>query len=246
MVDIYNGRPQSFSIKKGHEILFIYHNFGSVEDVKMRITRDTGEYTAYINPVDIDQTNLYEELPTASNYNWTKSSKYTRDIFIIHTDDKGYCNRCYYLVSIHADSDLRGSIVMSQGDTFVELNSNMMLLDHLPANSNNLYKFYLGGADRADVNLIVNSGDPHIYVAHNPTVNSSNYIWKFEDQIPTDYVTIPIDNKNVSKEGLIIWDGTKNVTSYEGILYVYVTSKTVSNYSISVSTSSETSYLYDG
>jgi len=125
----------------------------------------------------------------------------------------------------------------------------MIFSDFASSKSVNRYEHIALSTDVLDINMVVYSGDPRVYVSHNPSVNATNKIWSAEKTTSKNYIRLKLDNTPYKdKKGPIdtIWDGKYNVSSYSDVYYIMVVSNTPSNYSIAVSVSNSTRHLIDG
>mmetsp|Transcript_23308 Transcript_23308/g.20194 ORF Transcript_23308/g.20194 Transcript_23308/m.20194 type:complete len:406 (+) Transcript_23308:2123-3340(+) len=245
IIHAHDSIPQLININKDsfHDIVY-YHTSGPLQ---IRTVRDSGNYEIFINTLTDEDQGLIETMPTKDHHFWTKASKYTRDVFTISQSEQGFCEHCYYLMRIYAeDANLRATLVISSGTNFVRLSPDLTLRDHLPAGDKNLYSYYLSSSDIMDINMIVNVGNPRVYVSHSPTVNETNYIWIFNNEAISDYVVMSINNSQHRDEGLEVWDGKKTVTSTPSFFYFMITCDSDCDYSLTISRSNSTAVAYDG
>jgi len=107
------------------------------------------------------------------------------------------------------------------------------LHDYNPAGLENLYKF-TSNSNYVDIDLVVYSGKPQIYVAHDNKVSTEHYIWKFDGSFKNNFINMRLNNTDflAAGSGTVEYNGS-TIDPFD--YYVLVTGDSNSNFTIQTS-----------
>jgi len=243
MVELSKGLPLNMDV--GKDPVFFTYKRGYEEKLNLKLTKQKGSGVISIKQYSVDE--IYAtKLPTATNgviYKFDTVQK------VISFSDTGLaCLNCLYVIGVFADSDIKMSLVLKNPEQFIMLQNNIIFTDYAQNKVYNMYEFRNWDMGvNLDVNLVVYSGQPKVYVSHNPTVNETNHLWYYNQTNSKNYIRLALNNsKYEDKELPPVWNGKQNVSSHNYVYYIMVTAPINSNYSIAVTTSNTTRYPFDG
>ena len=243
MIEMYQGLPVN-AIASKEPVYFRYTQYGTAS--QMKITKERGSGIVSYKKYSKDAPLI--DLPQKDSGFF---KKFTDVQMILDFKSNNYWDADTYIIAIFPDesADMKVSAVIQNPDDFIYLVDNMIFSDYAANGIVNRYEHLAVSSDVIDINMIVYSGDPKIYVSHNPTVNATNKIWSSDKISSKNYIRMRLNNTPYNKNDApleTIWNGRNNVTSFPDAYYIMVVSNTPSNYSIAVSVSNSTRHLIDG
>ena len=237
IVNLKSGTLFEMYLKEGSTIFFkFYHD----NDKNLRINLDkfSGNIVAYVNNVPEDK-DFVSHLPNRTDSTWT-IGQHSNSVLAIEADNPQACSDCLYLIAIEAKLSGKFGITVTEGIQFIKIQNGLHYINQLRPLMPSFYVFSAQNADEATMNLNMRGSELQVYVSNNPTVNSSNYIWKtiLTPSQPTDILKLRKADYDQKEDQRSVWDGSRQVESERNSFYIYFYNPTplLVNYSFTAAT----------
>lgn len=196
VVPLITGVPADFDIKSGGIQYFNWYNYYT-DNFSVIISEEEGRVMTRINTVG-DEENFLEKLPK-DNGKWFSDTQTDRTIIKISQmkDKTNFCRDCSYVIGLHARSHARGFITISIPGEPIYLQDGRSLRYTVDKGSYELFE-YLNweAAPRFDINMIVYSGHPEIYIGLDANVSKDSYKWSLIPHKDEKLVNLRLENVN--------------------------------------------------
>ena len=245
VIQVTDSVPFEFDLEPNQKIYLEYFNWKDTS-FTIKITKQMGDAKLYIDSFQYKEDFL-SQLPNSTNKIWSLTAKSALNSLLIRSSDPDYCTFCSYLIAVEAETQTRMSILINIEGEFTTLMAGKIVHSYIPLRGNDTYEFYTSiNNKKIDINLIVYSGKSEIYVHHNPTVNSSNFLWKYNPKGHESIINFRINHDSSTENLHPIFDGKSYWPSNNGIYYIMVVGLSAVNYTIYVTVPGSSSLLLDG
>ena len=178
VIPVVEGVPADFEIEAGATKFFRWYNFFNFE-FSIIISEEEGHVITRVNPLAEGQ-NFLEQLPR-TNGTWTADSLTTGKATLkisADKDGKDFCFQCSYLIGITARTFSRGFLVISYPGGSIYLQDGRSLRYSVDKGSYERFQYFNWDEfPRIDINMIIYSGNPEIYVSTDENVSKDNFKW---------------------------------------------------------------------
>ena len=233
-IRIDNQLSNELIIGKDQTTYFNYY-LDVTDDISFKFVQMSGKGEYYITILNNTHT-VTENLPGVKNNYWTGSISDTRTVVTISQSDEHYCSLCTYLIAVTADEDLHLMLTPTFPFEASMLRPDLTFRDYVDTDIVNYYTKALT-TYQYDLNILVDSGEPTIYIGIASIVNETNFIWKCQ---PTqgNYISYRLNNVNQGFPYVISILGCNNdkiVTLEYPDLFFSIVSDTPCDYSLGLS-----------
>ena len=237
IVNLRAGIPFEMFLKESSKIHFKFYHENN-KNVQINLNKFSGQIDAYVTnlPKDVD---FALHLPNKTHTVWSISHDDNVPL-VVYNDNPQACSECLYLITLEAVLSGKFAITVTEGAKIIKIQTGLHYTNQIGPFESSLYVFTSQNEEEATLNFGMRGPQLRVYVSHNPTVNSSNFIWN-TTLMPNTPDSILKLNKADSdkKEGQnLVWDGYRLVKSQRDSFYVYFENPTMIpiNYSFTATT----------
>lgn len=138
-------------MKKGEVSYFFYHHISNTAFKVLSIEK-YGEVLISAKESNITQLEYLEQNSiNKSSFTFKES----RDVLLVGTEDSGYKDNVFYLISIEATKPTETSILLYNGDVQIPLSNDDFVTDRMKNGNNMTYKTYIGDSKQINITLDV-------------------------------------------------------------------------------------------
>ena len=244
IIELHRGLPTTIDVSVDPVFFEYYHEIDSSFQIKL--TRERGAGVVSMKKYTEDKM-LAGNLPNQTNGDITRHFDQVQTMITVSNSTEYFTKDCLYVIGVFAHKSMKISIVAQIPGQFIFLQDNMIFTDYASKTIHNKYEHVAWSNRMVDINMVVYSGEPHVYISHNPTVNESKHLWSYDEPTPNNFIRLKLNNTKFNGQHLEpVFDGHNFIQSMSNIYYIMVTAPVPSNYSIAVSVSNSTRYLIDG
>ena len=245
VIQITGNLPFEFDLDQNKKLYFEFFNWWET-NFTIKLINHMGDAQLYVDTFEYKE-DFIDQLPNSTNNLWSLTTKRALNSLAIKSTDPNYCVYCSYLIAVEAKTQTRMSILINLEGEFTTLTAGKTVHGYIPTGKNDTYEFFTSmNSNTIDINLIVYSGLPEIYVHHNPTVNSSSYIWKYVPKANENVINFKINHNSSTENFESIFDGQFYWSSNPDIYYIMIIGSSAVNYTIYVTVPGSSSLLLDG
>jgi len=232
------GNPVQLSLK-GKETIYLDYFHYLKEGFKIIVVEELGEVEIYINKKDTDDdyVDCLPKIDNTSSYKWDNLKQIHKNLLSIPKSDLNFCNLCRYFVAIYSAKPTKVTVLISVSNYTMSLQSGKTLNDWLLPFENNRYTIF-SNTGGLDINLVIYSGDPIVYVTKSFGDKSGLTLQQSEKKNDSKLIHMRIFSDDNIKRG-----------GYVGISYTILVKSLndkEANYSILAVTSFHEKYLKYG
>jgi len=245
MVNLKSGQPFEMYLREDSDMYFqFYHERAS--DIEIKVDKLSGDLTGYVSTLK-GEKDLVSNLPNENNAVWTIKPDYGTVLKIASGDSKS-CENCLILVGLYARTASKLSITITEGNKFVQVQNALPYSGVLGSETSKTYMFASTRDDDITLNMNMIGSRLDVFVSHNPTVNHTNYVWKYEltPSSPSQAKVLTKADYDKSAKNPI-WDGKKEFKDEKNYyFYFYNPFFSNTNYTFSVATKDSSAVLMHG
>jgi len=245
MVNLKSGQPFEMYLREDSTMYFQFYQ-ERASDIEIKVDKLSGDLTGYVSTLK-GEKDLVSNLPSAENAVWTIKPDYGTVLKIASGDSKS-CENCLILVGLYARTASKLSITITEGNKFVQVQNALPYSGVLGSESSKTYMFASTRDDDITLNMNMVGSRLDVFVSHNPTVNSTNYVWKYE-LTPSSPSQAQVLSRAVydKTEKKPISDGKKEYKDEKNYyFYFYNPFFSNTNYTFSVATKDASAVLMHG
>ena len=193
LTTVFLGTPLNVKVKSDEVQLFRFYNSNS-EKFKIYFNRESGLGSISAipcNPQFTDENTLEKCINKNSSYSLitgTASSLIT----ISKQNNVDLCQHCYIAIKIKGASDLKGSLVVSDENNFIDLPEGKQFYGNIEHDEQSLYELW--GLTYEDIEIVVTvlSGDPVLYFSYDRKTDKREFpISMKKDNNSLIYLKVP-------------------------------------------------------
>jgi hypothetical protein len=178
------GLPTEGVLAEKDVVFFEYYHYTNTS-FRVILSKEIGDTVALINTYNKNE-DYYSSLPmqNRSNFYWSTSEVNDRSRGIVHVkkEHSKFCQFCTYLISVTglASGGLsKFTLVISREGNAISLQSGRTLHDSVDKGESILYSF-LSSTSAADINILIFSGNPEVFLAESREATATDYDKKYE------------------------------------------------------------------
>ena len=200
VIPIMDGVPADFDLEPGEIQYFEWDNLFN-NAFSLIISKEEGHVITTVNTMTDDE-NLLEKLPK-NNGTWVSDSLTWRNVmkFSAEKDGEKFCIGCTYLIGVSAKTYSRGFIVISQPGKPIYLQDGRSLRYTVEKDRYEYFQYLSWEASpKIDINMILYSGNPEIYINLNNESSKTDYKWSITPHKGEKLINLQIRDANGSND----------------------------------------------
>ena len=202
---LFSGMPQEVLLKGGFKLTLQFYNTNN-DIIKLMFNRESGLGSIMITPCNpqVEAENTFEKcLERAPEKNSSYYSIITGSgssyIRLSESDQSDFCRFCIYIVILRAVSDLKGSILLSNPNSFISLLEGRKSYDHLEPNEQSRFIFYMQDIDDFEILVSVILGKPLFCFSYTYINDPSKCDYIQEKHLENGLISMKIPPKTYTK-----------------------------------------------
>ena len=177
LVYLYDGSPNSYTLKAREKIFFKYTNYYFNEDFRVILSKEFGEYLWAISPLK-DNEDFIEKLPDFSKKNFVWSNMEAKDLdhVSISKNNPNYCTNCSFVIMVQAEKESSFTIMVAALNQTVYLQHAKSFKDFVSADKDNNYvTYFYDDVTRITVNILVYSGTIKAFLYNSSDMDTESF-----------------------------------------------------------------------
>lgn len=199
IVPLITGVPADFELRSGEIQYFRWYNYYA-DEFSVIIMEEEGHVIARVNTLS-DEDDFLEKFPK-NNGTWVSGTHTTERTIIKISEAKdksNFCIDCSYLIGVYSKSPARGFITISIPGEAVYLQDGRPVRYTVDKGKYELFQYMnWEAAPRFDINMIIYSGHPEIYIGMDSDVSKEKYTWSLIPHADEKLVNLRLENLNHS------------------------------------------------
>lgn len=237
---LLSGIPEHAKLM-AQDYAYFYYRSSITSDIVVSVTPIYGKAVIYANTQDLYTYQLYENLPSETNYIFSSITDISQYKLLISKDSPYFCVSCNIKIAVLCSVDCEFSIQASHKLKISLLQNGVPSRGEIPKKSWKFYYFEVNTLSDIDFSLSAFSGDPDLFINTNIDISFSSAKWTSLSMDSYEHLVISKDDENFIQGGYYIgvysnFASTFALTAHIKNSFVKLISGLPSSYSISPST----------
>ena len=195
ITQLYSGLPQFSQITAKSRSVYYFWSY-SRENIQIKATVIYGEITILVNTQNPLQEEVYEKIPTFTNYMWKSFDINNQDNSVwIYSADRNFCTDCNLVISVIGLTSSEFTIVAKNQQYLEVLQNAVPVYGIVEANKIDSYMFTLDSSTSVEFRLQVYSGDADLFIGTSTPVSENFYTWASASSFAEEVISIPTGDK---------------------------------------------------